>query len=167
MTLKGKLQSLQSHLDGAASINFRDDPEFNANTLRWSGFAAPQPGAVINVATENDVQKTVSGIRFEYSVFMAEIVRADRVADEIQVQWAVQNGIKFVATNGTHGWTINWNITESDVIINLRHLNSVAVNLKEGYAIIEAGALVHEVIEAAYREKAHVGPCIYDLSRNS
>ena len=63
MSLKGKLQSLQSHLDGAASINFRGDPDFQANTLRWSDFAAPQPGAVINVATENDVQKTVRGIR--------------------------------------------------------------------------------------------------------
>ena len=42
----------------------------------------------------------------------------------------------------------------------MRHLNNVTVNLKEGYAIIEAGALVHEVIEAAYGEKAHVGTCI-------
>ena len=81
MSLKGKLQSLQSHLNKAASINFRGDPEFKANTLRWSGFAAPQPGAVINVTTENDVQKTVSGICFEYSAFMTEIVRADRVTD--------------------------------------------------------------------------------------
>lgn len=62
MIPKAKLQSLQSVLSEAASVNTRGDPEFNTNTLRWSEYAAPQPGAVINVATETDVQKTVSGI---------------------------------------------------------------------------------------------------------
>lgn len=43
------------------------------------------------------------------------------------------------------------------VLINLRSLNNVFVNLKEGYTIIETGALVHEVINAAYDAKAHIG----------
>ncbi len=77
----------------------------------------------------------------------------------------MQNKVKFVAQTGGHGWTTTWNIGESDVVINLRALNKVAVNLKEGYAIIEGGALVHEVIEAAYAEGAHVGTFISDASR--
>jgi FAD/FMN-containing dehydrogenase len=79
------------------------------------------------------------------------------VANATQVQWAVQNEVKFVSQSGGHGWTTTWNIGESDIIINMRGMNKIAVNLKEGHAIIEGGALVHEVIDAAYAEKAHVG----------
>jgi len=46
-------------LNGSASINLRGDTDFLKNTERWSGYAAPQPGAVINVTTESDVQNTV------------------------------------------------------------------------------------------------------------
>jgi hypothetical protein len=65
MSLKDKLQSLKSVLNEAASINCRGDPDFYPNTIRWSEYAAPQPGAVINVATESDVQKTVGGIHYQ------------------------------------------------------------------------------------------------------
>ncbi len=64
MALEAKLQDLQSVLSGDASINFRDDPDFRANTIRWSEYSAPDPGAVVNVATETDVQKTVGGIHY-------------------------------------------------------------------------------------------------------
>lgn len=60
MSLKERLLTLEPFLNGAASISFRGDPEFKTNTERWSEYAAPQPGAVINVVTESDVQKTVS-----------------------------------------------------------------------------------------------------------
>jgi FAD/FMN-containing dehydrogenase len=73
----------------------------------------------------------------------------------------LENEVHFVAQNGGHGWTTYWNIGESDIIINLRGMNNVDVNLNEGYASIEGGALIHEVIEATYAEKAHVGMYIY------
>jgi hypothetical protein len=62
MSLRGKLEGLRSVLSGNASVSFRGDPEFSANALRWSEFGAPQPGAIVNVATEADVQKTGSEI---------------------------------------------------------------------------------------------------------
>jgi hypothetical protein len=62
MSLKDKLKSLAMVLNEGASINFPDDPKFYLNTIRWSEYAAPRPGAVINVATETDVQKTVCRI---------------------------------------------------------------------------------------------------------
>ena len=58
MSLTSKLASLESVLSGAASVSFRGDPEFSKNVLRWSQFAAPQPGAIVNVAVETDVQKS-------------------------------------------------------------------------------------------------------------
>lgn len=83
--------------------------------------------------------------------------KLDQAADELQVQWAVKNKVKFLAQNGGHGWTTTWNIGKSDILINLRRMNNVSVLAKEGYSIIEAGALVEEVIDAAYAEKTHVG----------
>ncbi|KAN0072890.1 hypothetical protein V8E54_009004 [Elaphomyces granulatus] len=130
MGLTRRLQKLTPILSQAASINRPGDPDFESNATRWSEYAAPRPGAVINVATEADVQKTV--------------------------QWAVKNGVQFLAQTGGHGWTITWNLGEPNVIINLRRLNKVSVKLNEGYAIIGGGALVHEVIDAAYAAKAHV-----------
>lgn len=65
MNLKDKLKTLGKVLSEGASINFPGDPDFYANTIRWSEYAAPQPGAVINVATETDVQKTVGDISLE------------------------------------------------------------------------------------------------------
>lgn len=86
--------------------------------------------------------------------------RVDSAADHGQVQWAIQNDVEFLAQTGGHGWTTLWNLGDSGVLINLRGLNNVAVNLKEGCAIIEAGALVGEVINAAYAAKAHVGASV-------
>ena len=65
MNLKGKLKILDKVLSEGASIKFPGDPDFYPNTIRWSEYAAPQPGAVINVATETDVQKTLGEIFFE------------------------------------------------------------------------------------------------------
>jgi FAD/FMN-containing dehydrogenase len=75
----------------------------------------------------------------------------------------LENEVQFVAQNGGHGWTTYWNIGESDIIINLRGMNKVDVNLKEGYASIEGGALIHEVIDAAYAAKALVGMYIHAM----
>lgn len=65
MNLKDKLKTLGKVLSERASINFPGDADFSSNTIRWSEYAAPQPGAVINVATETDIQKTVSGISLD------------------------------------------------------------------------------------------------------
>jgi hypothetical protein len=89
-----------------------------------------------------------------------EWARIDSAADHGQVQWAIQNDVESLAQTGSHGWTTSWNLGDSGVLINLRGLNNVAVNLKEGCAIIEAGALVGEVINAAYAAKAHLGASV-------
>lgn len=68
MNLKDKLKTLGNVLSEGASINFPGDANFYSNTVRWSEYAAPQPGAVINVTTESDVQKTVSAISLEHPI---------------------------------------------------------------------------------------------------
>ena len=50
--LIGGLRSMLSH-DASISQN-------RSSVLRWSDFHAPTPGAIVNVATEDDVSATVS-----------------------------------------------------------------------------------------------------------
>lgn len=43
-----------------ASILFPEDPRFGNATLRWQAYSAPSFRAVVEVATEVDIQKTAS-----------------------------------------------------------------------------------------------------------
>ena len=61
MILESEIHESQSALSGAASINFRDDLDLGVNTASWSDHAAPQPGVVISVASESDIEKTICG----------------------------------------------------------------------------------------------------------
>jgi hypothetical protein len=57
--LEEKLQSLRSNLSSNASVVLASDPEFSTLAVRWSDFDAPRPGAIIKVATEQDVEQAV------------------------------------------------------------------------------------------------------------
>jgi hypothetical protein len=59
MVLFASIHALKDKLSPKASINFRTDETFKDNAARWSDYKAPQPGAVVNVATEGDIEKTV------------------------------------------------------------------------------------------------------------
>jgi hypothetical protein len=60
MALFQSIHALKEKLSPKASINMRSDEAFATNAARWSDYKAPQPGAVVNVATESDIEKTVS-----------------------------------------------------------------------------------------------------------
>ena len=74
------------------------------------------------------------------------------------MKWATNHGVKFLAQSGGHGTTTTWKIGEGDIVINLRALRNVTVNLEKGQATIGAGALSAEVLDEAYKNKAHIGP---------
>lgn len=58
-SLEDKLQGLKKQLSSGASVVLSSDPRFKASATRWSDFAAAQPGAVVHVATEVDVEHAV------------------------------------------------------------------------------------------------------------
>lgn len=60
MVLFESICALKEKLSPKASINLRSDEAFAANEARWSDYKAPQPGAIVNVVTEGDTEKTVS-----------------------------------------------------------------------------------------------------------
>jgi hypothetical protein len=97
---------------------------------RWSQFDAPSPGAIVNVATEQDVVATV--------------------------KYCVDNQIPFLAQNGGHGWSSTLNLYSNGVLINLAGLNAVTFNNGSTEVTLQGGALIKDVIDAAYANNAQV-----------
>ncbi|PVH69254.1 FAD-binding domain-containing protein [Cadophora sp. DSE1049] len=130
------IDSLRPHLSPTASINFATDAEFHTNTERWSTYKPPTPGAVVNVATEEDISATI--------------------------KWAITNNVQFLARSGAHGSTFTFSaLSQAGIVINLRFMNKVTVDLANSKATISAGAITSEVLTAAHAAGAHVatGQC--------
>ncbi|KAG9232589.1 hypothetical protein BJ875DRAFT_380380 [Amylocarpus encephaloides] len=125
------LQILQQQLSPQASISKSTDPLFN--TQRWSECNSATPGAIVNVASEDDISNTVS------------------------VKWANTNNIPFLAQSGGHGLYKGLStLGANGILINLRALNTVKVDATAGTATIGGGTLTHEAIDAAQAAGTHI-----------
>ena len=116
-----------------------------AGVIRWSEFDAPTPGIVVNVATEHDVLVTVSS--------------PDRVLDTltvVKVQYCNLNNIPFLVQNGGHGWATTFNLKQNGLLINLRGIRSVTFNAQRTEVTVQGGALISDVIDAAYAQNTLV-----------
>jgi FAD/FMN-containing dehydrogenase len=152
--LEEKVQGLRKQLSSTASVVISSDPQFT--TGRWSDFAAPEPGAVVHVATESDVQQTVS----------QHVSHYNPLNSQWKVSWAIRNDVKFMAQSGGHGYTSGWGIGENDIIINLRSLNSVDIDLPAGKAVLGGGVLVREVNDEAMKNNAMISKSVILSSPN-
>ncbi|KAF7871501.1 hypothetical protein EAF04_003608 [Stromatinia cepivora] len=102
---------------------------------RWSDFDAPTPGAVVNVATENDVLVTV--------------------------QYCIAENIPFLAQNGGHGWSTTLDLSQNGILINLAGIKAISFNSAKTQITFQGGALVSDVIDASYENSVLVptGTC--------
>lgn len=74
----------------------------------------------------------------------------------MKVQYCNQKGFSFLAQNGGHGWSTTFKVGPKDVVINMRGLNQIAFNSQKTQVTIQGGALISEVVEAAYGNGTHV-----------
>lgn len=74
----------------------------------------------------------------------------------IQVQYCVQHGIPFLAQNGGHGWISSFNLGQNGYIINLAGIKAVSFSSDKTQATIQGGALIQDVINAAYANNVQV-----------
>ena len=115
---------------------------------RWSDYEAPDPGTVVNVATENDVLVTVRTV--------TPFSCCHCFADKMQVQYCISKNIRFLAQNGGNGWSTTFNIGKNDLVINLRGIRQITFNTAKTEVALQGGALVSEVVDAAYANGAQV-----------
>jgi FAD/FMN-containing dehydrogenase len=92
---------------------------------------SPKYNVVVEVATEEDVVKTV--------------------------QIANKYGIPFLAVSGTHGWTKTLNNLPFGIQINMRKLNTATVDVGGKTATVAGGTLQWEITRALYAKNKQAG----------
>ena len=74
----------------------------------------------------------------------------------MKIRYCVANNIPFLPQNGGSGWSSDLDLNPSGIIINMRGLNKVTFNRARTQATIGGGALISEVIQAAYANNAQL-----------
>ncbi|KAG8526564.1 uncharacterized protein KY384_008765 [Bacidia gigantensis] len=101
-----------------------------AVAVRWSDYDPLAPNSIVNIASEQDVLLTV--------------------------QYCIANDITFLASGGGNGWSTTLNIGPADVIINLQGISAITFNGGKTEVTIQGGAIVRDVVSAAYDNGAQV-----------
>lgn len=78
-------------------------------------------------------------------------------ANLTKVRYCLEKNLDFLAQSGAHGSGVTFNISEEDVVINLRGLNTVTVDKAKNEVLLGGGTIVGEIIEAAYQSGVRVG----------
>ncbi|KAG4030746.1 hypothetical protein MFRU_011g02010 [Monilinia fructicola] len=126
-----RLRRVENDTSISLSLSSAATISHNVSTVpRWSEFKAPSPGTIVNVATEQDVAVTV--------------------------KYCIKNNIPFLAQNGGHGWSSTLDLYSNGILINLAGLNKVTFNDESTEVTLQGGALVENVINAAYENNAQV-----------
>ncbi|KAJ5257193.1 hypothetical protein N7478_013297 [Penicillium angulare] len=97
---------------------------------RWTEYKEFSTNNVVNASTEADVQAAV--------------------------RCANKAGVKFFAQSGGNAWATTWSLGENDVVINLRNMNQININAARTSIEVGGGAIVSEVIDAAYKKNTQV-----------
>ncbi|KAI0854095.1 hypothetical protein F5Y00DRAFT_222271 [Daldinia vernicosa] len=126
---------LGPRLSPSASIALPDDANFANLTSRWREWHAPTIAAVVQVATEGDVQQAV--------------------------RFANEHGLPFIARSGGHGATEAMASAKDAIQIDFRKLSHVKLSEDGKTAIIGGGATVKGVVEALGKlgKQAVTGVC--------
>ncbi|KAI1811582.1 hypothetical protein GGS20DRAFT_92611 [Poronia punctata] len=131
----GILASLGPKLSAQAAIILPGDGEFDSLTSRWREYEAPCIAAVVQAATESDVQQTV--------------------------RYASENNYPFVARAGGHGATEALSEAKNAIQIDLRSLDYVELSEDGTTAIIGGGANIRDTVSTltALKKRAVTGIC--------
>jgi FAD/FMN-containing dehydrogenase len=98
--------------------------------VRWSGYAAPNPGAIITVGTEDDVAEVVS--------------------------YASRNNIPFLVQSGANGWADTFTLGTDGLVIDISQLKAVSFNSNLTQVTFQAGKTNENLIDAAWASNARV-----------
>ncbi|KAL7627699.1 hypothetical protein AAE478_001893 [Parahypoxylon ruwenzoriense] len=97
---------------------------------RWSEYAAPQPGAIITVGSEDDVAKIVA------------------IASKANISFLVQSG--------ANGWADTFTLDSDGIIIDISELKTVTFNSDKTEVTFQAGITNADMIDAAWNNNARV-----------
>jgi hypothetical protein len=108
---------------------------------------SPNYVAIVEVATEEDVQKTVC----------TRTLSVGAIAHTLQVRYANEHNTPFLAVSGAHGWPTSLDKVHRGIQINLRKMNHTTVNDDGETATIGGGALQYEVTAELLKQNKRAG----------
>jgi FAD/FMN-containing dehydrogenase len=124
--------ALRPQLSSGAIITFPSDPRWDELQNRASSpRLMPHYSVVVEVATEADVQSTVTV--------------------------ASQYNVPFLAITGQHGWTSSIEKLQYGFQINLRGLNSTALSSDGKTAIVGGGIIQYELVRSLFAKGKYAG----------
>lgn len=128
-TVCSELRTLRTKLSAAATI------KCGVQDVRWSDYAAPQPGAVITPGSEGDISTIVA--------------------------FASKKNIPFLLQGGGHGWANTFSLGPSGIVIDTSHLKTIIFNTDGSNATLQAGVTIEDLVGAAWENNACVmtGTC--------
>jgi FAD/FMN-containing dehydrogenase len=130
--LKLAISILRPQLSQGATVTFPWDAGWNELQVRGSSpRVSPDYSVIIEVATESDVQTTVT--------------------------LANRFNIPFLAVSGTHGWTKTLNKLPYGVQINMRRLNITTLSRDGKTAIVGGGTLQYEITRSLFAVGKYAG----------
>ncbi|KAK9794164.1 putative FAD-binding PCMH-type domain-containing protein [Seiridium cardinale] len=117
------------------TITYPGTEYWDGATERWSVFSAPNFGAAISPATEEDAVQVVN--------------------------IATSNNISFLATGGRHGFTTSLSEISNGIALDLSKFNSVSVNQSDGTMKIGGGVRFRDVYEPIFNAgyEMQIGTC--------
>lgn len=113
---------LAPQLSSGASIILPDNPRFQTVHQRWQGYSEAMPtyAAVIEVAVEDDVAKTV--------------------------RWANKHNLPFLAVGGAHGFLKTLGKMQGGIAISFTKMKGIKINPKGDSAELQPGLTNGEII---------------------
>jgi FAD/FMN-containing dehydrogenase len=130
--LEQAVVALEPQLSSGAIVTFPWEPRWDTLQGRASyPRLSPNYSVVVEVATEQDVQTTVS--------------------------LANRFNIPFLAVSGTHGWTTSLNRFPYGIQINMRKLNTTTISPDGKTAVAGGGTLQHEITHSLFAHGKYAG----------
>jgi len=82
----------------------------------------------------------------------------------MQVKYANDIGVPFLAVTGTHGWPVTLNNLRCGIQVNMRRMNDTKVNRDGGTATVGGGVMQYEIVRSLFEQGKMAGlstlPCV-------
>ena len=131
-SLEHAVAELRPLLSSNAVVSLPNSTRFSALEIRASSpRVSPGYGAIIEVATEKDVQ--------------------------IVVKVANRHDVPFLSISGAHGWTRTLNKLQNGIQINMRRLNNTVLGVDGKTSTVGGGTLQYEITRALLEKGNYAG----------
>ena len=141
--------------DGAAIVLPSDDAWDELTARASSPRVRPNYLAIVEVATESDVQNTVrhdpKRLCYWYREYL-ELTRPNR-----QIKVANKLDLPFLAVSGAHGWPSTINRVKDGIQISMRRMNQTTIHPDGNIATAGGGILQHTFTSALWEQNKRAG----------